>query len=202
MTRKKGKQGGEVALAEAVPDDDYELVPRHPSGRPVVKYGPVTSYPNTAEKEQELLDKLWQYAYDGHSLYSTCRFIGIPYSTLRSWAEKDYGTKLRECLQLCKDLRLGAMQELEHRNLNNKDFNTTLFKFAMQARHPEIYREPEKARPDQGLGQSQIDAARLGFEMTRLMKAALHEIELERDRRTIDVSPESKGLTELCPTTT
>ena len=139
-----------TSLDPALGSGEADTVERHPSGRPLVRYGPPPSYPDNLEAEQELFDSIYSCALDGYSLFATCKIISIPYSTIRSWAAKDYGVKLRECLKVCEDVRRGALEEKAIDGLTNKDFNNGLFKLMMGAMFPADYRQslPRDGLPD------------------------------------------------------
>ena len=137
--------GGDPATVDAEPPATLaaDVVP---AASPPLRrrYGSTPTYPGPFASEAELLDAIWQNACEGFSLYATCKRIDIPYSTLRQWAEKDYGQLLSECLAACEGVRRGYHEEMMNVNLGNKDFNTQLFKFMMAVQHKDYRLSDDK----------------------------------------------------------
>jgi hypothetical protein len=144
--------------------------------KPKRRYGPPPTYPGPFANEQALLDAVFECAYERHSLYATCAIIGVPYSTLRQWAAADYGARLSECLEVCADVRRGMQEKLMNENLDNKDFNTPLFKFMMAVQHKDyrldsgVAQKPPAALPSDGAPEQVLPS---DFELGRRLASYL-----------------------------
>lgn len=187
----------EVATLPAEPPVD-EILPgikrRRFVGRP-------STYPETPEAEQELLDKLYSCAAHGYSLFATAAIIEIPHSTILTWAKHERGANLRECLNAFNSVHRGAMETIARDNIHNKDFNNRLFQLQMQVQH-EPYRNA--SAPAIAVSMEKPDAMSQ-FEFERRLETFLHKIEAQRrgeipqlpaSERELEAEPATKDISE------
>lgn len=182
----------EVATLPAEPPAD-EILPgvkrRRFGGRP-------STYPDTPEAEQELLDKLYSCAAHGYSLYATATIVDIPYTTIQTWAKHERGERLRQCLAEFGMMHRGGMETIARDNIHNKDFNNRLFQLQMQVQH-EPYRNA--SAPAIAVNMEKPDAMSQ-FEFERRLETFLHKIEAQR-RGEIPQLPASEHELEAEPAT-
>ena len=146
---KPAEDEGSAALP-ALPDDAHQRpialrwddpahpkgVEYHPSGRPMVRYGPAPKYPQ-GEAEEALCGLIIEYGAQGYSFHAIALKIGFPPSTLTSWASQPYGVKLRDAIALADQYARGALEGEARDNTANGKYNVALWGKIMASRYPE-----------------------------------------------------------------
>lgn len=156
--------------------DHPKGVEYHPSGRPVVRYGPPPAYP-AGEDEEQLCAMVIQWGALGYSFHAIALKIGYPPTTLRQWAAQPYGAKLSHAIAMAEEYARGAL-ELEARdNVTNGKYNTSLFGKLMASRFHE-YRSIGNTLP--GDADATIREGMTDFEFDRRLLSAIDRIKAQR----------------------
>lgn len=174
--------------------DHPKGVEYHPSGRPVVRYGPPPAYP-TGEDEDKLCAAVVQWGALGYSFHAIALKIGYPPTTLRQWAAQPYGAKLSQSIALAEEYARGALELEARENVTNGKYNTALFGKLMASRFHE-YRSIGNALP--GDGEATIREGMSDFEFDRRLLSAIDRIKAARASQPAEAlpPPTEKGADE------
>ena len=115
--------------------------------------GRPSTYPETEEGRQELCDTVVALGSEGLSPVQISARIGIPRTTMDSWAAKH--DEFSEALTRAKELEQVWWETQGQNALNDKDFHANLWIKSMQARFRHDY--TERKQVDHGVQDSLAD---------------------------------------------